>query len=72
MMTREQFIDRFKVQVSHVMDPEQAEEWINMICNIEKYDNITDVADRLFVGSSDGVCIREWGFPHSFAVTDIP
>ena len=49
MMTREQFIDRFKVQVSHVMDPEQAEECINMICNIEKYDNITDVADRLFV-----------------------
>ena len=61
MMTREQFVDRFKVQVSHVMDPEQAEEWINMICNIEKYDNITDV-----------VCIREWGFPHSFAVADIP
>lgn len=46
---QEQFIDRFKVQVSHVMDPEQAEEWINMICNIEKYDNITDVTDRLFV-----------------------
>lgn len=49
MMTREQFVDRFKVQVSHVMDSEQAEEWIHIICNIEKYHNITDVADRLFV-----------------------
>ena len=49
MMDREQFVERFKIQVSHVMSPEKAQEWIDILCNIEKYDNIAEIADKLFV-----------------------
>lgn len=48
MMTRKEFVDRFRVQAGAALGEEKTERAINIICNLEKYDDIADLSDILY------------------------
>lgn len=47
MMTREQFVDRFRTQASVALEGEHMEKVIELLCNIENVDDISAVCDML-------------------------
>ncbi len=47
MMTREEFIDRFRIQASPVLQGEKLEKAIETLCNIENVEDIASLADLL-------------------------
>ncbi|MCI6256424.1 MAG: MmgE/PrpD family protein [Clostridiales bacterium] len=47
MMTREEFVDRFRIQAAPVLQGERLEEVIKMLCSIECVDDVAAVSDML-------------------------
>ena len=47
MMSREEFIERFRIQASPVLQGEKLEKAIEMLCNIEQVEDIASVSDML-------------------------
>ena len=48
MMSREQFVERFRVQAAPVLQGERLEKAINLLCSIENVEDIASIADALF------------------------
>ena len=48
MMSREEFVDRFRIQAAPVLQGDRLEKAIEILCNIENVEDIADVADVLF------------------------
>ena len=48
MMTREQFVDRFRIQASPVLSGEKLEQAIEALCNIEQCDDISTLSQFLY------------------------
>ena len=47
MMTREQFVDRFRIQASPVLSGEKLERAIDALCNIENCEDISTLSEFL-------------------------
>ena len=47
MMSREEFVERFRIQASPVLQGERLEKAIDTLCNIETVDDIAKVCDLL-------------------------
>ena len=47
MMTREQFVERFRVQAAPVLQGEKLEKAIEVLCNIENYEDIAALGSLL-------------------------
>ena len=48
MMSREQFVERVRVQAAPVLQGERLEKAINLLCSIENVEDIASIADALF------------------------
>ena len=48
MMSREQFVERFRIQAAPAIQGEKMERAIDAICNIERYDDISPLSTLLF------------------------
>ena len=47
MMSRQEFIDRFRIQASPVLQGEKLEKVIETLCSIEQVEDIASVCDML-------------------------
>lgn len=47
MMSRDEFVSRFRIQASPVLEGDKLEKVIDTLCNIEKVEDISDICDLL-------------------------